>query len=200
MRIRTLVRVLAVNNYPTPERFERLRLCIEGNGALVTSVEWNGLSRGMFDSFDGVVLSGSPDMMSEEKTRVKFTLESEAIFESKVPVLGVCFGHQMIARAFGTEVVKDGRHVLDMVKTNVLAEDPLFEGLPKSLMLLESRHEVVKSLPGGFRLLARSATSEVAAMKHGKRTLYGVQFHPERYTKENPEGNKVVGNFVRILK
>lgn len=195
-----MVRVLAVNNYPTPERFERLRLCIEGNGALVTSVEWNGLSRGMFDSFDGVVLSGSPDMMSEEKTRVKFTRESEAMLESKVPVLGVCFGHQMIARAFGTEVVKDGRHVLDMVKTNVLAEDPLFEGLPKSLMLLESRHEVVKSLPGGFRLLARSATSEVAAMKHEKHPLYGVQFHPERYTKENPEGNKVIGNFVRILK
>jgi GMP synthase (glutamine-hydrolysing) len=200
MRIRTLVRVLAVNNYPTPERFERLRLCIEGNGALVTSVEWHALSGEMFDSFDGVVLSGSPDMMSEEKTRVKFTRESEAIFESKVPVLGVCFGHQMIARAFGTEVVKDGRHVLDMVKTNVLAEDPLFEGLPKSLMLLESRHEVVKSLPEGFRLLASSATSEVAAMKHEKRPLYGVQFHPERYTKENPEGNKVVGNFVRILK
>jgi GMP synthase (glutamine-hydrolysing) len=200
MSIRTLARVLAVNNYPTSERFERLRQCIEGNGALVTSVEWSGLSRGMFDSFDGVVLSGSPDMMSEEKTWVKFARESEAIIESKVPVLGVCFGHQMIARAFGTEVVKDGRHVLDMVKTNVLAEDPLFEGLPKSLMLLESRHEVVKSLPGGFRLLARSATSEVAAMKHEKRTLYGVQFHPERYTKENPEGNKVVGNFVRILK
>jgi GMP synthase (glutamine-hydrolysing) len=200
MRIRTLVRVLAVNNYPTPERFQRLTQCVEGNGALITSVEWNGLSRGLFDSFDGVVLSGSPDMMSEEKTRVKFRRESEAILESNVPVLGVCFGHQMMARAFGTEVIKDCRHVLDMVKTNILAEDPLFEGLPKSMMLLESRHEVVKSLPEGFRLLARSATSDVAAMKHEKRPLYGVQFHPERYTKENPDGNKVVGNFVRILK
>jgi GMP synthase (glutamine-hydrolysing) len=195
-----LVRVLAVNNYPTKERFERLRLCIEGNDASVSSVEWNELSNRMFDSFDGVVLSGSPDMMSEEKTRIKFRRESEAILESKSPVLGVCFGHQMMARAFGAEVVKDGRHVLDMVKTNILSEDPLFEGLPKSLMLLESRHEVVKSLPEGFRLLARSATSEVAAMKHESRPLYGVQFHPERYTKENPDGNAVVGNFIRILK
>jgi GMP synthase (glutamine-hydrolysing) len=195
-----LVRVLTVNNYPTPERFERLRQCVEGNGAAVTSVEWDGLSRGMFDSFDGVVLSGSPDMMSEEKTRAKFRRESEAILGSKVPVLGVCFGHQMMARAFGAEVVKDGKHILDMVETKVLAEDPLFEGLPRSLMLLESRHEIVSSLPGGFRLLARSATSEIAAMRHEKRPLYGVQFHPERYTKENPEGNTVVGNFVRILK
>jgi len=106
----------------------------------------------------------------------------------------------MMARAFGAEVVKDGKHVLEMVETKVLAQDPLFEGLPRSVMLLESRHEVVRSLPEGFRLLARSATSEIASMKHGKRPLYGVQFHPERYTKENPEGNRVVGNFVRILK
>ncbi|HEV2137535.1 MAG TPA: gamma-glutamyl-gamma-aminobutyrate hydrolase family protein [Nitrososphaerales archaeon] len=195
-----MVRVLAVNNYPTPERFERLRQCIEANGAEVTSVDWDGLSRGMFASFDGVVLSGSPDMMSEERTRAKFARESEAILESRVPVLGVCFGHQMMARTFGADVVKDGKHVLEMVETKVLADDPLFEGLPKSLMLLESRHEVVRSLPGGFRLLATSATSEIASMKHEKRPLYGVQFHPERYTKENPEGNTVVWNFVRILK
>jgi GMP synthase (glutamine-hydrolysing) len=195
-----LVRVLAVNNYPTLERFERLRRCIESNGANVTAVEWDGISCGMFDSYDGVVLSGSPDMMSEEKTRTKFALESEAIVESKVPVLGVCFGHQMMAQSFGAEVVKDGKHVLEMVETRVLIEDQLFEGLPKSLMLLESRDEVVSSLPKGFKLLARSATSEIASMKHEKRPLYGVQFHPERYTKENPDGNRVVGNFVQILK
>lgn len=195
-----MVRVLAVNNYPTPERFERLRQCIESNGAAVTSVDWDGLSGGMFEPFDGVVLSGSPDMMSEEKTRVKFQRESEAVLESKVPVLGVCFGHQMMARAFGAEVVKDGKNVLEMVETKVLTDDPLFNGLPKSLMLLESRHEVVRSLPEGFRLLAQSTTSEIASMKHGNRPLYGVQFHPERYTKENPDGNRVIGNFVRILK
>ena len=195
-----MVRVLAVNNYPTSERFERLRQCVEVNGAEVTSVDWNVLSRGIFGSFDGVVLSGSPDMMSEEMTRAKFAGESKEILESNVPVLGVCFGHQMIARAFGADVVKDRRHVLEMVETKVLADDPLFEGLPKSMMLLESRHEVVKSLPEGFRLLATSATSEIASMKHEKRPIYGVQFHPERHTKENPEGNAVVGNFVRILK
>jgi len=172
-----LVRVLAVNNYPTPERFERLRQCIEANGASVTAVDWDGLSRRMFDSFDGVVLSGSPDMMSEERTRAKFARESESILESKVPVLGVCFGHQMMARTFGAEVVKDGKHVLEMVETKVLADDLLFEGLPKSMMLLESRHEVVKSLPGGFRLLAKSATSEIASMKHEKRPLYLSLIH-----------------------
>ena len=189
-----------MNNYPTRERFERLEGCLKDNGASVTSIDWDRASPHLFDSFDGVALSGSPDMMSEEKVQEKFRSEIEAILDSRVPVLGVCFGHQMMAHAFGAEVVKDGRHVLEMVETRVPAEDPLFDGLPKSLMLLESRHEVVKSLPKMFRLLASSDTSEIATMKHSTRPLYGIQFHPERYTKENPDGNGVVGNFVRILK
>jgi GMP synthase (glutamine-hydrolysing) len=194
-----LTSVLAVNNYPTLERFERLEKCLRDNGAAVTSVDWERASARLFNSYDGVALSGSPDMMSEDRTAAKFNNEMDAIRDSGVPVLGVCFGHQMMARAFGSDVVKDGRHILEMVKTYVLAEDPLFQGLPRSLILLESRHEVVKSLPRGFRLLARSATSDIATMKHETRPLYGVQFHPERFTKENPDGNSVVGNFVRLL-
>jgi GMP synthase (glutamine-hydrolysing) len=200
VRQRTLTKVLAVNNYPTRERFERLEGCLKDNGASVTSIDWDRATPHLFDSYDGVALSGSPDMMSEEKVQAKFRKEIESILDSRVPILGVCFGHQMMAHAFGAEVVSDGRHVLDMVETRVLAKDPLFDGLPKSLMLLESRHEVVKSLPNEFQLLASSDTSEIATMKHEKRLLYGIQFHPERYTKENPDGNRVVNNFVRILK
>ncbi len=199
-RENSMARVLAVNNYPTRERFERLKACLRGNKAAVTSADWSEASAGLFRRYDGVVLSGSPDMMSEEKTQRKYAKEIDAVIESNVPMLGVCFGHQMMAHAFGSEVVKDRKHVLEMVETTVLSEDPLFLGLPKSMMLLESRHEVVKSLPAGFRLLAKSATSEIATMKHATLPLYGVQFHPERYTKENPAGNEVVGNFVRLLK
>lgn len=193
-------RVLAVNNYPTRERFLRLRDCLKGNGAAVTCIEWTDSSARVFNSFDGVALSGSPDMMSEPRVQAKYRKEVDAILDSKVAVLGVCFGHQMMASAFGAEVVKDGKHVLDMVRTDVLTEDPLFTGLPNSMMLLESRWEVVKSLPSGFRLVASSVTSKIAIMKHGSRPLYGVQSHPERYTKESPDGNSVVGNFVRMLK
>jgi GMP synthase (glutamine-hydrolysing) A subunit len=195
-----LPRVLVVNNYPTRERVTRLESCVEGNGATVTSAEWNAASAGKFDRFDGVVLSGSPDIMTDSRTRAKFEAEADAIRDSAVPILGVCFGHQLMASAFGAPVVKDKRHVLDMVRTRVLAEDSLFEGLPRALMLLESRYEVVKSLPGGFSLIAKSATSDIAAMKHESRLLYGVQFHPERFTLGHPEGNKIVGNFVSLLK
>jgi len=195
-----LTRVLAVNNYSYAERFERLRKCFSDNGAEVTSMSWEMSSAPKFNEFDGVALSGSPDMMSEERVQEKYSVEVDAIRDAKAPILGVCFGHQMMAHAFGSEVVKDKENVLRFVRTTVLAKDPLFAGLPKDSLLLESRSEIVRSLPPGFTLLARSETSPIAAMKHEARPLYGVQFHPERYSTDNPAGNRVVGNFVKSLR
>jgi len=195
-----LVKVLVVNNYPSRERVLSLERCLRENGAEVLPADLRGVSPAVFDSCDGVALSGSPDMMSNPKTVSKFQPEADAVLESKAPVFGVCFGHQLIAHAFGAEVVRDVRGVKELVKTTVLKEDPLFSGLPRSLMLMESRHEVVKSPPGGFSRLASSATSSIAAMKHPSRLLYGVQFHPERFTRAHPEGDRVVRNFVRMLR
>lgn len=195
-----MVKVLAVNNYPTSYRFERLRSCIVENGGDVTTTRWDEDLVSRFSDFDGVVLSGSPDMMSKEDAQEKFRREANAVVNARVPVLGVCFGHQLIAHAFGSAVVTDAENVLRFVKTTVLVDYPLFLGLPKEISLLESRHEIVKALPHGFQNLATSETSPIAAMKHRKRQLYGVQFHPERYTIGNPAGRLVVSNFLGILK
>ena len=194
-----MARVLAINNYPTEERFEKLRTCLQSNGAQVSTASWEDASPRLFGSYDGIALSGSPDMMSKPRVQEKFKAEVEAVVDSAAPVLGICFGHQLIAYAFGADVIEDKRHVLDFVSTTVLAPTGLFSGLPLRLDLLESRHEVVSRLPPGFELLARSDATEVAAMKHRTRPIYGVQSHPERYTAEHLEGRDVVGNFVRLL-
>lgn len=191
-------KILVVNNYHNRDLVKRLENCVKTNGASVRSIEYGDASSRKFNSCDGVVLSGSYAMVTDGL--MAFQREIEAIMDSNVPILGVCFGHQLIGRTFGAEVVKDRRHVLGMVKTSVVSQISLFRGLPKSLLLLESRHEVVKSLPKGFNLLAKSATTKIAAMEHEKRLLYGIQFHPERYTVRNPDGNLVVGNFVSNLK
>jgi GMP synthase (glutamine-hydrolysing) len=195
-----MARVLVVNNYPTREGVETLEKCLQGNDATVASIEYGGVSAGRFDSCDGVVLSGSPAMVTDSRTKVEYQPEVYAILDSSAPILGICFGHQLIAHAFGAEVMRDTRHVKEMVKTTVLVHDPLFDRLPESLMLQESRYEVVKSLPEGFNLLATSARSRIAAMKRPGRPLYGVQFHPEDFTRENPDGDRVIGNFVRMLR
>ncbi len=195
-----MVKVLAVNNYPSDERFARLRGCLEENRASVTSIRWDQISGAEFGDFDGVALSGSPDMMSKNSTVKKFSAELEAIRDSTAPLLGVCFGHQMIARAFGADVVKARAPVLKFVKTDALSPRGLFEGLPRPAMLLESRHEIVKSLPEGFELIAKSETTPIAAMRHRRRPIFGVQSHPERYSARNEEGRKLVGNFVSSLR
>jgi GMP synthase (glutamine-hydrolysing) len=138
-------------------------------------------------------------MLSSEVAQRKYEAELEAIRGSEVPVLGVCFGHQLLAIAFGSRVVPDARTVVRFVRTDVVAEDPIFWSLPVGFMLTESRSEIVESLPSGFKLLARSETSPIAAMRHRARPFYGVQSHPERYTSKNPAGRTVVGNFVRLL-
>jgi GMP synthase (glutamine-hydrolysing) len=194
-----LVRLLAVNNYPSNEGFIRLRECIEATGASVTVCDRGKCSALYFNSFDGVAVSGSPDMLSNLDVQEKYDREVEAIRDAHVPILGVCFGHQLLAMAFGSRIVKDAKPVLGFVKTEVMVDSPLFAGLPRDVMLLESRHEIVESLPSEFELLARSETSRVAAMKHTKRPLFGVQSHPERYTTTNPGGRKVVANFVDAL-
>jgi len=194
-----LARVLAVNNYPGLDRFLRVTSALAGAGAKVSTIGWAESSAKRFDLFDGVVLSGSPDMLSDARIQLKYRREMDAIMDSKVPVLGICFGHQMMASAFGSEVVKDRKPVLDYVRTTVVKAGGLFRGLPRSLSLVESRHEIVKSLPTDFELLARSVTSPIAAMKHKSRPLYGVQSHPERYSQENPDGARVLGNFIRLL-
>jgi len=195
-----LPRVLAVNNYPTQERFQRVTDALTSAGARVSSIDWSESSAKKFDLFDGVVLSGSPDMLSEARIQSKYRPEMDAIVASKVPVLGICFGHQMMAEAFGSKVVRDKEPVLGYVETTVLNPGGLFDRLPRKLSLVESRHEIVESLPTGFELLAKSVTSPIAAMKHRSRPLFGVQSHPERYSEENPDGGRVISNFVRLLK
>jgi GMP synthase (glutamine-hydrolysing) len=194
-----MAKVLAVNNYPTEERFARVVDALKVNGSTVRTIAWNDSSSEIFNRHDAVVLSGSPDMLSGPEVQAKFSAEIASILDSSSPILGICFGHQMIAHAFGSKIVKDDRPVLEMVKTTVLEDDPLFSGLPRSLMLLESRHEVVSSVPDGFVRLAKSETSEVAAIKHTRRPLYGLQSHPERYTKADPDGNRLIANFLRAV-
>jgi len=193
-------RVLAVNNYPSLDWFDRLRDSIISNGADVTVAGWQDSSGHVFNRFDAVVLSGSPDMLSDEQVRVKFSREIDAIGETKVPLLGVCFGLQLIGCAFGSRVVKGGPMIREYVDTSVLLPDLLFKDLPSTVRVFESHEEVVEPLPRDFVLLARSRSSPVAAVRHSRFPIRGLQFHPERNGPDAPHGAKVLANFVGSLR
>jgi GMP synthase (glutamine-hydrolysing) len=168
--------------------------------ASVQEKAWDALSSCRFQDYDGVVLSGSQAMVSDAKTFGRFAQEASMVRDSRVPVLGICFGHQLISKVFGAEVVRAASPTAKYVDTDVLVEDPLFEGLRGMISVYESHYEVVKSAPEGFSLLARSRSSAVGAIRHRRLPIHGVQFHPERHSAHHPDGASVLANFVRTLR
>jgi GMP synthase (glutamine-hydrolysing) len=138
-----------------------------------------------------LVLSGGP-----ESTLVESAPEmDEEIVESGVPILGICYGMQLLARDVGAELVKLD-HAEYGPATLVIAdrETPLFDGIPDESRVWMSHGDSVVSLPGGFRALASTARCHVAAMGNVEKKIYGVQFHPEVVHTEY--GQTVLANFL----
>lgn len=114
------------------------------------------------------------------------------------PILGICLGHQIIAKAYGGEVGPAGAESYAQIEIAIKDEDDIFKGLGSSMKVWASHKDEVKKLPSNFRVLASSPICEIEAMKHEKRPIYGVQFHPEVY--HTLGGEKLFGNFYEVCK
>ena len=132
----------------------------------------------------------------------------EVIQRASQPILGVCGGHQQIALAYGSEVglmerlepgegyegAKRERGFLPIQHTG----EGLFKGLPAELTVWHSHCDEVKQLPEGFKQTATNETCRIQAMQQKGRRVYGVQFHPELFDDDHPEGREIVGNFLAL--
>ncbi len=122
----------------------------------------------------------------------------------KVPLLGVCLGHQAIAQALGGRIVRADR--LMHGKTSPISHDatPLFEGLPATFDVMRYHSLIVDptSVPDDLAVTARTTDppngTEIMALEHRRWPLYGVQFHPESIGTE--VGKSLMNNFLRIAK
>ncbi len=133
-----------------------------------------------FDSFAGIVLSGSHLMVGDGQYHPKL---AERVRRCQTPLLGICYGHQLLARSFGGLVARDKRRHDGPEELRRLVASPLFSDLPERFVMAESHEEVVVDcapLREHFDLLAVNAEGGVEAIAHRKWPLYGVQFHPER--------------------
>ncbi len=118
----------------------------------------------------------------------------------KIPLLGVCLGHQAIAEAFGAAVIHAGR--LMHGKTSILTdvqESVLFEGLREPIRVARYHSLAVRAdtIPEEIRVTAWSEDGEVMAIEHRQYPVYGIQFHPESVM--TPEGHRMIENFVRSV-
>lgn len=145
-----------------------------------------------------VFLSGSEYLLSKTETRERFRQEIELVREAPLPILGICFGHQLIGTAFGTGMIDLGQMIRRFEPVNVLDHSPLFEGLPSTITVAESHRQVLDRVPEGFTRLAQSPTSRIEAICHESRPIYGLQFHPERADENHPHGQTLLQNIVKL--
>ncbi|MCI4336780.1 MAG: GMP synthase subunit A [Thermoplasmata archaeon] len=146
---------------------------------------------------DGVVLSGGA--LSLEGSDTPLGRVSEWINTIDVPVLGICVGHQYLARQFGGTVRHSGQPEFGRVQVSVDAPDhPLFAGLPATFQVWESHNDDVIRLPEGWRGLAHSASCPVQAMAHPTRPIMGLQFHPE--VEHTEGGREIFRHFIDLCR
>jgi GMP synthase (glutamine-hydrolysing) len=138
----------------------------------------------------GVILSGGPASVYEDGAP---QLDSE-LLELGVPVLGICYGMQLLARELGGEVQPAEVGEFGRSELTVLDAGRLLAGTPGEQSCWMSHRDTVFGAPPGFRALASSTSSPVAAFESVERRVYGIQFHPE--VVHTPYGQQVLTNFL----
>jgi len=139
---------------------------------------------------EGIILSGGPASVYVENA----PSISKEIFELGVPVLGICYGGQFIAQAFGGKVNRADSREYGRVKLNILSNDKLFDGIKQDTLCWMSHTDYIEIAPEGFEITANSETCPVGAMKNEEKQIYAVQFHPEVEHTEN--GREIINNFL----
>jgi GMP synthase (glutamine-hydrolysing) len=137
-----------------------------------------------------IILSGGPSSVYADGA----PSVDAALFNAGVPVLGICYGFQAMARALGGTVARTGLSEFGGTRVAVADAGTLLAGSPAEQSVWMSHGDAVHEAPIGFRLLATSAGSPVAAFEDAERRLYGLQWHPE--VKHTPFGQRTLENFL----
>jgi len=138
----------------------------------------------------GVIFSGGPASVYAKDA----PLPSEEIYKTGLPILGICYGLQVLAHQLGGKVAPADKHEYGRATLKVLKEDKIFKGLPKEFQVWMSHADKVVELPEGFETLAVSDNAPHAAVADLNRNYYGVQFHPE--VTHTQYGTDIIANFV----
>ncbi|MEM3404261.1 MAG: glutamine-hydrolyzing GMP synthase [Nitrososphaeria archaeon] len=138
----------------------------------------------------GIIFSGGPSSIYDENA----PKIDASVYSLNIPILGICYGHQLIAAQFDGVVSKADYREYGRIKLIIKKEDRLFKGVGKETIVWMSHGDQVEKLPKGFINLAITQHSKFAAFYNPKRKIYGVQFHPE--VVHTVEGKKILKNFL----
>jgi len=139
---------------------------------------------------NGIILSGGPSSVAEDGApRLPFD-----VWSLDLPVLGICYGMQLIALDMGIDVVHVGKAEYGYASVNTSGDPDLFRGTPQTQQVWMSHGDTVSGAAGGLVVLATSENSDVASFSIPERRAYGVQFHPEVH--HTTHGEQILRNFI----
>jgi len=137
-----------------------------------------------------IILSGGPNSVYDSDA----PKPDAAVWSGRIPVLGICYGAQLMASELGGDVLPAAKREYGPATVTITDDDGLFTGLDRDQPVWMSHGDSITRLPDGFRSTARSGSSPVAGLAAPDRGLYGIQFHPE--VVHTPAGRDVLRNFV----
>ena len=144
---------------------------------------------------DGIVISPGPGGPDDAGV----SLDVVQAFAGRIPILGVCLGHQTIAQAFGAQIISARR--LMHGKISMIASDGegIFQGFSKPFQAMRYHSLAVseESMPDSLKITARSEDGEIMGLRHKKYCVEGIQFHPESIM--TTVGKRLLRNFVKML-
>ena len=166
-------RVRSLNVYAEIKSFDRIT---------IDEIKVNG--------YKGIILTGGPNSVYDPKS----PHYSNEILNLNIPILGICYGDQLLAYMTGGKIVS-AKNNSEYGKTSLINKGgKLLEGLPKESICWMSHTDYIKDVPDGFIVSAETKSCPCAAMENSEKKLYGVQFHPE--VTHTEYGLKILSNFI----
>ena len=145
------------------------------------------------EEINGLVLSGGAPRIGLDGDLGNC---KEYLEKADFPVLGICAGHQFMARFFGGTVKPSINPEFGKVELRIVKKESLFDNVPEKSIVWESHNDEVSIIPKDFILLAESENCKIQAMKHKSKPFYGLQFHPE--VEHTEHGEQIFKNFVKL--
>jgi GMP synthase (glutamine-hydrolysing) len=143
-------------------------------------------------NLEGIIISGGQFSVYDDSAPVC----SKEVFDLGVPILGICYGQQLIAHLFGGKTSPTNNREYGETNLKIEKESRLFNGISKEFKVWMSHGDIVEGLPFGFESVAISQNSHIAAMHMPAKNIYSVQFHPE--VDHTEHGRLILDNFLII--
>jgi GMP synthase (glutamine-hydrolysing) len=143
--------------------------------------------------YRGIIFTGGPN----STTGANAPKCDPLLFDLGVPILGICYGAQLMALMLGGQVATPAKREYGHIPLTITAESPLFTAVPRQTGCWMSHTDQITRVPSGFTVTARTADCPVAAMEEAARSLFAVQFHPE--VLHTPEGSRMLHNFLYAI-